>query len=179
MSVVPWSAEEGRAWTRERVAALNPFTVLDVGPGAGAYADLLWGAVPNLAVMDAVEIHEPYIERFGLREKYDTVTVADAVDFLEKLERRELDYDVVILGDVLEHVEHDRAVALWQLARKVARQAVFLSLPIHGYEQGECEGNPHEAHLYQWSDASVRSELDGIVDGQAMSIVGVYQARPL
>jgi hypothetical protein len=46
--------------------------------------------------------------------------------------------DVVVLGDVLEHLTYLDAVAL----RGRTRAAAYLSLPIVAYPQGAVEGNP-------------------------------------
>lgn len=43
-------------------------TILDVGPGAGTYYDLLHPYFP-LARFDAVEIFAPYVERYRLPER--------------------------------------------------------------------------------------------------------------
>lgn len=50
--------------------------------------------------------------------------------------------DVAILGDVAEHLSADEAQRLWQRAGATARKAVYLSIPIVHYPQGEIEGNP-------------------------------------
>lgn len=169
---MPYSADEGKTWTFERVVALKPDSVLDIGPGCGTYARLLRPALPRARFV-GIEVHRPYVERFGLDELYDELIVND-VRFMNNLPLA----DVVVLGDVLEHLRHDEALWLWEQCRMVARLGVFLSLPIYGYDQGELEGNVHETHLHQWSDEQVRSELDGIVDHQCWSIVGTYQAAP-
>ena len=62
--------------------------ILDVGPGVGTYSDLL---CPFDYRMDAVEIFEPYIAKYKLREKYDNVYINSIVMFDIK------DYDFIIL----------------------------------------------------------------------------------
>ena len=50
--------------------------ILDVGPGVGTYSDLL---CPFDYRMDAVEIFEPYVTKYKLREKYDNVYINSIV----------------------------------------------------------------------------------------------------
>jgi len=69
-------------------------TVLDVGPGVGTYAKLL----NEYRNMDAVEIWEPYIEEYGLRAIYRNIYIANIVEFDFEW------YDLIIMGDVLEHL---------------------------------------------------------------------------
>jgi hypothetical protein len=166
---MPRSATEGKDWTRERVLALSPTSVLDIGPGVGTYSTLLRPHLPN-AWFGAVEIFAPYVETYGLMGLYDHVTIGDA---------REVEFnpaDVVILGDVLEHMPFDDALKLWDKARSTAKLSVFLSLPIIEYPQGACEGNEHEAHLHTWDHVMVMDSLPGITDFATYSQIGVYQA---
>lgn len=51
--------------------------------------------------------------------------------------------DVVILGDVAEHMTEGEALRLWGRCAEAARRAVYLSIPIVHYPQQEIEGNPH------------------------------------
>ena len=69
--------------------------VLDIGPGEGVYYELL----KNNFILDCVEIFNPYIQEFNLRQKYRIVYNKDIKDF----EFNEY-YDLIILGDVLEHL---------------------------------------------------------------------------
>lgn len=121
--------------------------------------------------MTAIEIYEPYVNMFGLPLWYDTIIIADA----RTSEWPQV--DLVILGDVLEHMEHDEALALWQKALEHADKAVILSLPIVESIQGAWEGNEHETHLHQWTDEQVLAELTGITAGWTGTQIGVYLAE--
>jgi len=110
--------------------------ILDVGPGAGTYADLL---SEYSYQMDAVEIFAPYIQKFNLREKYDNVYVGDIRTFNIS------DYDFTILGDVLEHLNKQDAIALIDNIKKQGKECL-VAVP-YKMEQGEWEGNIHETHL--------------------------------
>lgn len=169
---MPRSIDEGKAWMREQIVALQPGSILDVGPGWGTYARLLRPHLPDCTFL-GVEIYPPYVQRYSLLDWYDEVIIGDI---------RQVDaplVDVVILGDVLEHMSFDDAVTVWTQARHTARRAVFLSLPVVDYPQGAWEGNEHEAHLHIWSHDLVMSTLPGIVDHATYTQIGVYQAGVL
>lgn len=185
---MPYSSSEGKDWIIERVLGaldgaparfhegdrLAP-RLLDVGAGSGTYAELLAAARPRrlLPYMTAIEVHAPYVERFGLRHLYDEVVIGDA---------REIEFpqaDVVVLGDVLEHMPLADAVAAWGKARRAASTAVLASLPVVPWPQGECEGNPHEAHVETWTHERVMGELCGIRECWRGAQIGCYRAAPL
>jgi cyclopropane fatty-acyl-phospholipid synthase-like methyltransferase len=166
---VPYSDDSGRGFVAEVLCRLNPSRVLDVGPGAGAYGRLV-RQVLTVDVLDAVEAWEPYVERFGLLNIYDTVTVEDV--------RRvtKFDYDVVIFGDVLEHMSRDDAVSVYGLAREQAK-AVIVSMPIIHYPQGDEEGNPFEAHVVDhWHHEDILEAFEGLTEFRLFDVTGVYVA---
>ncbi len=165
------SSAEGKDWTRERVTALaseRPVSVLDIGPGVGTYAKLLAGE--HVSRIIGVEIYEPYVTTYRLRDYYDEIILGDA---------REVELpaaDVVILGDVAEHMTEADALRLWQRAADAAARAVYLSIPIVHYPQGEIEGNPHEHHVVEdWNHEKVLATFDGIGEWWLGSEVGVYE----
>jgi len=112
--------------------------VLDVGPGAGVYGELLSG---HGYQVDAVEIYSPYIDKFSLREKYDNVYVGDIRTFDIS------DYDFIILGDVLEHLTVEDATKLVDYITNSGIECL-VAVP-YEMEQGEWEGNVHETHLQE------------------------------
>jgi SAM-dependent methyltransferase len=172
---MPYSTQEGKTeFLLPAVLDLNTrgpvSSVLDIGPGSGTYADLLR---PRLSArFTAIEIFEPYVSRFRLNRKYDEIILGDAreVEFP--------DVDLVILGDVLEHMEVTDALTVWDKARGAARLGVLLSLPIVVFEQGCVDGNEHEAHLHHWTHNEVLTLLPGIYKSWTGSIVGCYLGAP-
>lgn len=70
--------------------------ILDVGPGRGIYNRLL--REKGYKYFDAVEIYLPYIEKFELEKIYNKVFHCDIVGFEYK------HYDIVIMGDIIEHL---------------------------------------------------------------------------
>ena len=111
------------------------YRVLDVGPGIGTYSDILRSSGYKL---DAVEIFEPYIEKYNLKEKYDNVYIGDITLFNID------DYDFIILGDVLEHLKMDDAIKLIDSIINSGKECL-VAVP-YTMEQGEHEGNIYETH---------------------------------
>jgi hypothetical protein len=147
-------------------------TVVDVGPGCGSWRIFLGPWLPQ-SRWTAVEIHQPYVDRFLLAHHYHDVIVADV---------RDLDpfpaCDLVIFGDVLEHMPAADALAVWGRARAVSSRLV-LGIPVRHYPQGPWEGNDHEAHITTWDDGSVRATFDGIYAGTCNGDTGAYLAEGL
>ena len=114
-------------------------TILDIGAGCGTYSDLIRGYGYK---MDAVEIWEPYINQYGLKNKYGWV-------YEENVLKMPLDvlgaYDFYILGDVLEHLSVEDAEWLMKFLKFAGKQ--YLVAVPYVMEQGEYEGNIHETHL--------------------------------
>jgi hypothetical protein len=141
---MPFSHPEKNAAVKLWLEEIDPDTMVDVGPGCGTYADL---TKDNMLHKAAIEIWGPYVKEYNLSDKYDEVIIADAIWFDWRAVERT---DVVILGDVLEHMDMYSAQQVVNNAREVADH-VIISLPIIDYPQGEWGGNPYEAHLTQWT----------------------------
>ena len=168
---MPMSSAEGKSWIRDRVheaGAHSPVDVLDIGPGVGTYAKLLAG--PQVASLTAIEIFAPYVTTYRLADYYDEVIVGDARTTPFP------DTDIVILGDVAEHMSEQDALALWAKSAEAARRSVYLSIPIVHYPQGHIEGNGHETHVVDdWNHERVLAAFAGIGASWRGTEVGVYE----
>lgn len=79
----------------------NRFKILDVGAGYGTYAR----GIPDLK-MDALEVYQPYIDEYNLKNLYNNVYCGNILTF-------DYDgYDYIIMGDVLEHLQKKDAIKL-------------------------------------------------------------------
>lgn len=179
---MPGSMPEGKQFIKNFLISNDVTSILDVGPGSGNYVDLLKGVgeyanypggTRNNVRWEAVEIFEPYIEIFNLRNKYNFIYTSDIYDLIWI--RR---YDAVILGDVLEHMSYSRAVEVIKQATDHANW-VILSLPIIDFPQESSWGNEHEAHVEQYSPERVRDLLAGyeIVAYYEGEVIGSYIFR--
>ena len=110
--------------------------ILDVGAGSGTYWNYLHPYFDNI---DAVEIFEPNINNFNLKDKYKNVYNTNITNF-------EYDYyDVVIFGDVLEHLSVKDAQNVLKYAYDHCKELI-VAVP-YLYEQGICHDNVYEIHL--------------------------------
>lgn len=130
-------------------------TILDVGTGSGLLADYLSQSDANY-YLDGIEIWEPYVEMFGLRDKYRKLYIMDAREF-NKWDW----YTLVVFGDILEHMPVEDAVTMWEAASEARYR--MLSIPTVHYPQGEEHGNHYEVHVTDnWTHEEVMDTFKGI-----------------
>ena len=110
-------------------------TCLDVGAGDGKWSGLLG----NYLVMDACEIYLPNIWENNLERKYRNVYNADIYDL------RYGYYDLIIFGDVIEHMGVRRAQAVIEYALPRCKDLI-VAVP-YLYAQGKLYGNEYERHV--------------------------------
>lgn len=168
---MPFSDDSNIEWVKWLIGELKPQTVIDVGPGAGKYGRLIREVSPETTTT-AVEIWEPYVETYGLRSIYNTVIVGDARDFDGGYH-----VDLVILGDVLEHMSKADAVALWTRVSSQAK-AAMMSIPIIHFPQGAEHDNPYETHVEDhWTHDDVLATFPGITGYRNWQVTGSYVAE--
>lgn len=161
---MPYSSESGKAYIRNIVDRVKHDRMLDIGCGSGTYAKMF----PD-AHWTGVEVWEPYVEEFKLKDLYKELIINDAceLNFIEH-------YDVAILGDVLEHMTEEKASDLFSRVRKVA-DTVIVSIPIGHYPQDEYNGNPYEKHITDnWSDEDVYELFGSPTVKYIENEIGVY-----
>lgn len=137
---MPISSPSGKDETAEWIKTVKHDYILDVGVGQGTYADLIKKHKIKTKILDGIEAWKPYFDEFSLNKKYG------AVFNLDVREWHHWDYDIVIFGDVLEHMSKKDAVKIWNECSKQARYAV-ISIPIVHSPQGHVHGNPFEEHV--------------------------------
>jgi predicted TPR repeat methyltransferase len=138
---MPGSIRENDADVIKFVQENNIKRVLDVGTGRGTYSDLLREHVDFIL---GVEIWEPYIEEFNLHSKYDKLVNDDIRTWPSFFYEG---YDLVIFGDVLEHMTSHESRVVWTKASSA--KFGLISVPIVHYPQGEQFGNPYEEHVQE------------------------------
>lgn len=164
---MPSSSTEGKTWIVEQVQRLHPTVIVDVGVGCGTYSELLRSEGQYWV---GVEKWRPYLDTYNLYAKYDLVAVQDVREFDFTLYQP----DLVILGDVLEHMPKPDAVQVVTHAQ-IAAAAVLISIPIVHYPQEACEGNPYEAHLKDdWSHAEMQATFPDFSQHWTGTEIGVY-----
>lgn len=109
--------------------------VLDVGSGCGTYFNLLGDYFKEI---DGVEVFLPNIINYDLRNKYHKVYNVDIKDF--KYEN----YDIIIFGDIIEHLEVKEAQEVLEYAYNHSKEMI-VAVP-YELEQGIEEDNIYEIH---------------------------------
>jgi len=132
------------SWVKSFSERFN--TVLDVGAGCGTYYDLLSDYV---GIMEAVEVWRPYIIEHKLITKYNKVHNVNIDNFVYKNK-----YDLIIFGDVLEHL-------FWFDAKNVVEKCrinckyFIISIPVSNCPQGAEHGNIYQEHHAQYNSEKV------------------------
>ena len=110
-------------------------TILDVGAGEGTYLPFL---LPHFSRIDAVEVFKPNIENFELEKRYRKVYNEDIRDFEYEY------YDIIIFGDVIEHLEVKEAQKVLKYAYNRCKEMI-VAVPYLS-PQGIEEDNIYEIH---------------------------------
>ena len=109
--------------------------ILDVGPGSGSYGLLLNKDFKNI---DCIEIYEPYINQFNLKDIYRNIHIGDIQNLNLFL------YDYIIIGDVLEHLSIENAQSL---LNKIYNNEIYCMVAIpYKMKQDDVNGNEYERH---------------------------------
>lgn len=116
--------------------------ILDVGAGQGKYGIMLG----DYAHVDACEIWEPYVVENDLRAIYRRVIVRDFVDVADESSTSGVsEYDLVVMGDVLEHI--NRPAAQRAIERVTTGGADVIVVVPYEYPQDEEDGNVYQRHV--------------------------------
>jgi predicted TPR repeat methyltransferase len=167
---MPTSDPQGKEWALETYLKIRPDAVIDVGPGEGTYAKLM--RRHHKARWIGIEAWGPYIAQYKLNELYDAVHVADAriVNWPWLAPMAEL----VIIGDVLEHMTQLHARVLIERLKRAA-QNLLVSIPVLHLDQDAVNGNPFERHVDHWTYEAMLDELNpGVVDMWRGDVLAYY-----
>ena len=126
--------------------------VLDVGVGDGFYGETLHRRFN--AVVYGIEVWPKYIVNQLLY--YRTIFICDARTFEYEMLAKKV--GLVVLGDVVEHLEKVEAITLVSRLKRLFPWLV-MTIPIVDVPQGEYLGNIHEMHRYQWKVPEIEQEL--------------------
>lgn len=135
----------------------RPGSILDIGLGNGKLGFLARDVLDVMlnehylrqdwkARIDGIEVFGDYIQDHQ-RAIYDHIFIGDAFDVMDRLGT----YDMVILGDVLEHFPKKRALEFLDkcIAHADKNLAVFIPLG-KTWKQPAIYGNPYETHRSSW-----------------------------
>src|SRR5437867_7855959 len=145
------------------VRQLNPKSILDVGVGFGKWGHLFreytdineaendparYQRKKWRVRIDGIEGYAAYITPMH-RYLYNHLHVGNASALLNKLPH----YDLIFLGDVIEHLEKAAGLRLLRHAFKKANKAVIVTTPKFETGQADLCGNELERHRSLWSAA--------------------------
>ena len=122
--------------------------ILDVGAGEGTYCDLLKEYFSNI---EGLEVFKPNIENYQLKDKYKKVYNIDIKDFIYPYR-----YDIVIFGDIIEHLEVEEAQKVLEYAKEMCTEMI-VAVP-YQYKQGIEYGNVYEIHKQDDLTPQIMSE---------------------
>lgn len=137
------------------IQQLEPRSVLDVGCGFGKYGVLLreyldvWhkrlGADQWQVRLEGIDAFAPYRNPIW-DYVYQKVHIGEAQELLPDLP----DFDVILIADVIEHLERRQAVELVERCLEKCR-ALIVSTPKDFYPQQDTNHNPYETHQILWT----------------------------
>lgn len=167
---MPFSSKDLKPWMLERYESIKPDITVDVGPGCGTYSDLMRPV--HKGTWKAIEAWGPYITQYGLWGKYDHVVVSD----VRHCDLCSIHYgpNLVIMGDVLEHM--DRVEAVHQIRRMQGwSDHLLIAIPVGDWPQGVVDGVWFEAHRDTWTHEEMIDVLgDGTVAHETTGRISVF-----
>jgi hypothetical protein len=165
-----FSDPTNKQWFADRLEEIKPQTALDAGPGRGIYGTIIASITPECRVT-GVEVWEPYVKQYNLANIYDELVIHDI------REHDDFDFDLVIFGDIMEHMTAEEAITLWERSAQQARWG-YLSIPIIHHPQEPLDGNPYEEHIDEdWSHERVMDSFAGIQKHALFQVTGTYLAK--
>ena len=131
----------------EIIRLLKPGALLDLGAGAGKYGELAKKINPSIK-LTAVEIEKDYIKKFKLSSIYNEVWNISVTDLVNP-KYYDSAFDVIMVGDIIEHLKKSDGVDLLNFLIYRSRW-IILEFP-HRYLQNSVDGYHSEAHISVWT----------------------------
>lgn len=144
---MPYSSNIFDSEIHNLFSRVNFLKVLDIGPGAGKYADAIRERKPETYI-ECIEIDSEYVEQFDLHKKYNKVSIMNCIDLINP-EYYDMQFDLIILGDVIEHLRKSDGIDLLNFL-VYRTKWILLQYPIK-YIQNSVDGHHSEAHISVWS----------------------------
>lgn len=135
------------------VTALQPKSILDIGVGFGKWGVLfreyldVWKTdkpfQERVARIDGVEAFAEYEN--AVWKAYDTVYVDNVINIIPELQKHK--YDLVFMGDVIEHFEKEEAK---KLLGALNYNHIIIVTPFQVLKQEAVYDNQYEIHKSEW-----------------------------
>ena len=148
---------------------IKPTSILDVGVGFGKYGHIFREYTDIVAAeketrrydrenwqcqIDGIEVFAKYLTSMH-EYLYNQIHIGDAITVISNMNTAS--YDLVWMGDVIEHLTKERGLELIAEAMRISRHCVALSTPSRFVEQSALLGNEHERHLSFWNSSDLHS----------------------
>lgn len=141
---------------------LAPRSILDVGCGFGRwgflareFCDIFQGRYLKStwqARVDAVEVFKDYLSPHH-EYIYNNVYTMKIEDYVKEMPC----YDVIILGDVIEHLEKSNGETVLKALSLKSNKALIIALPLgNQWPQEDVFGNPYETHRSIWTETDLK-----------------------
>lgn len=138
----------------------KPNSILDIGIGFGRWGflarellDVFRGRFNKedwKTRIEGVEIWPKYLKDYH-HYIYNKIFVGSIQDFLKANKKM---FDVIIAGDVIEHLEKEKAIYVLKHLRLIVNKVLIVCIPLGSdYPQGTVKGNSAEAHLSTWEES--------------------------
>ncbi len=162
------------------VMQLQPKSILEIGTGFGKYGFLfreyldIWSAATDPTRLDphnwqvridGIEYFPHYIGELQ-RQVYDRLIVGDAMDEIDRLPS----YDLIFLGDVIEHFPKDDGQRMLEKCQAHADKMILVTTPNYFNPQGAEYGNDRETHHCLWT----KQDFDRYPGAQCFLIADRY-----
>lgn len=170
------------------IRQLKPKSILDVGIGFGKWGHLFREYTDILEAendpsryerknwkvrIDGIEGYAAYVTEMH-RFIYNEVHIGNASELIRTLPS----YDIIFMGDIIEHFAKEVGTRLLGDAVEKAGQAVIVSTPKYETEQPDLCGNELERHRSLWSAKDFRNWKGSIVTTIDRSILLAVIVKP-
>jgi len=145
---MPYSSFIFDAAIAEIIKLIKPKIFFDLGSGAGKYGLMVKKIDPSIKTI-ALEIEKNYIKKFNLRSIYKQVLNISATDLIQPKYFDSI-FDVVMAGDILEHLKKSEGIDLLNFLIYRCRWMI-IEFPCR-YLQNIVNGHSSEAHISIWAE---------------------------
>lgn len=147
-----------------KILSLRPQTILDIGLGYGKWGYLCreyleaWNdriePIDWAVKVVGIEAWKPFSELQWNMINYNNIIVGDALEEIKKINEN---FDLVIATDVLEHLDKNRSIELFEEGLKKAERCFIVSIPLgkNWLHNKIVYNNPYNAHKCVWYEEEI------------------------
>jgi len=121
-------------------------SVIDVGCGKGIWGYLLRALRENVVYLCGVDLTQSYLQFIKERNIYNDLVLCDSI----YLPFRDKSFDIVLLSEVIEHLEKKQAYAMLKQLEKTAKKLILITVPQGFVKQEAVGGVDAEKHRSAW-----------------------------